>query len=233
MSVEAMAMVLHHSQASGTDKVVLLGIANHEGDGGSWPAVATLAKYARCSERSVRYSLKRLVESGELVVVRQGGGSSEMRDDRRPNLYRVRVSCPPSCAGGTDHRERGEADCRPQVDGVKQASERGEAGFRDGVKPTAAEPSIEPSKNHQRKSSMTDSWQPDAANVERLKAKYPRLHLQDEIDKFRDHWISKGERRADWNAGLRTWMANADKWSKPSGFAPSGDYAAGSGGIYQ
>lgn len=80
---------------------------------------------------------------------------------------------------------------------------------------------------------MTEEWQPDAANVERLKAKYPRLHLHDEIDKFRDHWISKGERRADWNAGLRTWMANADKWSKPSGFAPSGDYAAGSGGIYQ
>lgn len=34
MSIEAMAVALHHSKTQGATKLVLLGIANHEGDGG-------------------------------------------------------------------------------------------------------------------------------------------------------------------------------------------------------
>lgn len=229
-----MAIVLHHSQASGTDKVVLLGIANHEGDGGSWPSVATLAKYGQCSERAVRYSLKRLVESGELKVMRQAGGGDALRDDRRPNLYRVLVRCPEDCSGGMTHRKRGEADFRPSGGGVKQVSERGEAGFRDGVKQVAAEPSLEPSKKNKAKTTaMTEDWQPDSTNLERIKAKHPLLDVQTELDNFRDHYISKGERRADWNASLRTWMRNAEKWSKPKNATTgSSEFPAGSGGVY-
>lgn len=234
MSVEAMAVVLHHSKASGTDKVVLLGIANHEGDGGSWPSVATLAKYGQCSERAVRYALRRLVESGELRVTVQAGGNESTRKDRRPNLYRVTVGCPADCAGGTDHKSRGEADCIPNGHGVKPVSERGEASFRNGVKPTAAEPSLEPSKNHkaERTSKMTETWQPNPDNLATIKDKHPTVDVARELENFRDHYISKGERRADWNASLRTWMRNAEKWSKPKGHVPSGQFAAGSGGVY-
>jgi hypothetical protein len=145
MSIERMAVVLHHSKASGSDKLVLLGIANHDGDGGAWPSVGTLARYSNMSERSVRYSLKRLVELGELQVERQAGGNDKTRPDRRPNRYLVNVECPVDCGGGTQHRLRGEADCIPIADGVKQTAQRGEAGFRNGVKHTAAEPSLEPS----------------------------------------------------------------------------------------
>jgi len=232
MSVEAMAIVLHHSRASGTDKVVLLGIANHEGDGGSWPSVATLAKYGQCSERAVRYALKRLVESGELRVIRQAGGGESLRDDRRPNLYRVLVRCPVDCSGGMNHRERGEADFHPSDDGVKQASERGEAGFRDGVKQAAAEPSLEPSKKNKKATAMTDDWQPNETNLERLTAKYPNLDLASQVEKFRDYYISKGDKRVDWDASLRTWCSNAQEWSKPKGYTPSGQFAAGAGGVY-
>ena len=231
-----MAIVLHHSKAAGTDKVVLLGIANHEGDGGSWPAVATLAKYAQCSERAVRYSLKRLVEAGELSIVRQGGGRDGLRDDRRPNLYRVLVSCPADCSGGMNHQRRDEAGFPPKVDGVKPVSERGEAGFRDGVKQVAAEPSLEPSKNNRpkRTSQMTEDWQPNPENLKRIREKHPTLDHQREIENFRDHYISKGEKRADWDASLRTWMRNAEKWSKPDKRQTTGSpqFPAGSGGVF-
>ena len=79
---------------------------------------------------------------------------------------------------------------------------------------------------------MTEDWQPDERNLSRLKEKHPTVDLQTELANFRDHWISKGERRADWNAGFRTWVRNAEKWAKPNGFRPSGSHAAGSGGIY-
>lgn len=236
MSVEAIAAVLHHSQASGTDKVVLIGIANHEGDGGSWPAVATLAKYAQCTERAVRYSLKRLVGSGELTVIRQAGGNENTRSDRRTNLYRVTVSCPDDCAGGSNHKARGEADFPPTDNGVKQASERGEAGFRHGVKPTSPEPYLEPSKNHTKKRSsrMTSEWQPNSDNLAIIQQKHPTMNAIAELDNFRDHYISKGETRADWDASFRTWMRNAEKWAKPdkTRHTPTGGFPAGAGGVY-
>lgn len=236
MSVEAIAAVLHHSKASGTDKVVLIGIANHEGDGGSWPAVATLAKYAQCSERAVRYALKRLVETGELTVSLQAGGNENTRADRRPNLYRVTVSCPADCAGGSNHKQRGEGDFHPPANGGQPASERGATGFRNGGQPAAAEPSLEPSKNHPRKrpSPMTEDWQPNDDNLATIKQKHPTIDAAREIENFRDHYISKGETRADWDASLRTWMRNAEKWAKPdrTRHTPTGPFAAGSGGVY-
>lgn len=211
-----MAVVLHHSTASGSDKLVLLGIANHDGDGGAWPSVGTLARYANLSDRAVRYSLKRLVESGELEVERQAGGNEDTRPDRRPNRYRVHVDCPADCTGGTQHRLRGEAHFRSERDGVKPTSERGEAGFRDGVKPTAAEPSLEPSKKPIAKTqtSMTEDWQPDPANWQRICTATKGVDHTTELENFRDHYISKAEKRADWNASLRTWMRNAEKWKR-------------------
>lgn len=144
MSVEAIAVCLHHSRAAKTDKLVLLGIANHDGDGGAWPSVATLARYANCSERHVQRAIANLVDLGELQVVRQRGGNEGTRADRRPNLYRVRVSCPPNCDGSTQHRLRGDAGDTP-FDGATKQAQRGDISDTHGVTPVSPEPSLEPS----------------------------------------------------------------------------------------
>lgn len=107
MSVEAMSAVLNHSRAKGTDKLVLLGIANHQGDGGAWPTVATLARYANATERSVQRSIANLTRLGELLVERQAGGIAGLKSYQRPNRYVVTVTCPPSCDGTVNHRLRG------------------------------------------------------------------------------------------------------------------------------
>lgn len=106
MSVEAMAVVLHHSRAKATVKLVLLGIANHDGDGGAWPTVATLARYANVHPRNVQKALERLVTLGELYVEPQAGGLANLADCERPNLYRVLVRCPVWCDGSTQHRDQ-------------------------------------------------------------------------------------------------------------------------------
>lgn len=99
-----MAIVLHHSKAKGTALNVLLGVANHDGDGGAWPSVETLAKYGRCQRRRVQQILGELVDEGELSVEHQAGGLPETADYRRPNRYRVLVSCPVDCDGTAQHR---------------------------------------------------------------------------------------------------------------------------------
>lgn len=134
MSVEAMSAVLNHSKAKGTEKLVLLGIANHQGDGGAWPTVATLARYANVTERAVQHALSKLVRSGELAIMRQQGGTSDLRRDKRPNRYESLVRCPQHCDGTTNHRLRDYPQTPdlqlvvPGTDGMKQASPGGQPG---------------------------------------------------------------------------------------------------------
>lgn len=99
-----MAIVLHHSRATGTAKLLLLGIANHDGDGGSWPSLMRLATYAGVDIRNVRRALPKLVELGEVEVIANGGGMVNTPEHARTHLYRLLVKCPPNCDGTTQHR---------------------------------------------------------------------------------------------------------------------------------
>jgi hypothetical protein len=107
MSIEYLAICLHHSTSKGTDKLVLLGIANHAGDGGAWPTVSTLARYANVNARQVQKCLQRLVSRGEIAIYVQGGGTVDYADHERPNRYDVRVQCPPHCDRSANHRTSG------------------------------------------------------------------------------------------------------------------------------
>lgn len=99
-----MALVLHHADVRGTDKVILLGIANHDGDGGAWPSVATLAKYANVTTRNVQKSLRELERLGLIRSYIQGGGLVSHPDSKRPNRYEVLVRCPEGCDRTSQHR---------------------------------------------------------------------------------------------------------------------------------
>lgn len=140
MSIESMAMALHHSAAKSTDLLILLGIANHDGDGGSWPAIATLAKYARCSERRVTQGIQTLEIMGEITVARNAGGTHTTRNSYRTNHYTILLRCPSDCDGTTQHRPRGEQTSP----GVKESAPGVNTPSPPGVKPASPESSLEP-----------------------------------------------------------------------------------------
>ena len=106
MSVEMISLVLNYSRAEGRAKVVLIGIANHHGYNGAWPSIATLAKYANSSERSVKRDLKYLQDLGEIVVESQGG---EGKSQYKTNKYWISIS------GVTDGAIRGDRVGKPGV----------------------------------------------------------------------------------------------------------------------
>lgn len=90
MSVESIAAVLNADlPINPTAKLVLVGIANHDGDGGAWPSVATLARYAGVSTRSVQRALADLIEAGLIERLVNEGGTHRTPDHERPNLYRI------------------------------------------------------------------------------------------------------------------------------------------------
>ncbi len=170
MSVESMAIALHHSRATGVARLVLLGIANHDGDGGAWPSLDTLSVYAGgVSVRSVRRALSELKQLGE--ISREVNAGHGYRPDRRPNLYRFLLTCPQECDRTSRHRVRGigagrdgrtpmsarpdattgpvDSDPVDNLNGGTQASprwvERADAGVRHGRTQLSAKPSVEPS----------------------------------------------------------------------------------------
>lgn len=105
MSVEAVAIALHHSRAKGTAKLVLVGIANHAGDGGAWPAMSTLARYANVHRSNAQRAIQTLVKLREIEVEVQAGGLPSMAEHERPNRYHMVLSCPPWCDRTMQHRD--------------------------------------------------------------------------------------------------------------------------------
>ena len=108
MSVESVAIALHHSRAKGSAKLVLIGIANHDGDGGAFPKIATLAKYANIHPRNVVKCLNTLGALGEIIIHQNAGGTLKTPDSIRPNLYEFILSCPDDCDRTKNHRLDGE-----------------------------------------------------------------------------------------------------------------------------
>lgn len=104
MSVEAIAIALHHSRAKGAAKLILIGIANHDGDGGAWPAISTLATYGGINERNAHYAIEKLESLGEVRRTINGGGGRQTAEHMRPNLYTFHLKCPPNCDGTKQHR---------------------------------------------------------------------------------------------------------------------------------
>lgn len=85
MSIRVMSHVWQHSQAKGSELLLLLAIADFADDeGAAYPAVKTLAGKVRMSIRAVNYLLKKLIEDGELAV-EAGGGRGHA------NVYRVQT----------------------------------------------------------------------------------------------------------------------------------------------
>lgn len=147
MSIEAIAIALHHADGlTSTERLVLIGVANHHSEGGCWPSTATLGKYAGVSERNVRKALKRLQEVGYLAVDVNGGPG--VRADQRPNLYHFLLRCPVTCDGSTAHRNGGSESSPRTERGVGEGSNGGSEATERGVGGdllTIKEPSVEPS----------------------------------------------------------------------------------------
>ena len=128
MSVESLSRALNVPDVTQPERLVLVGIANHDGDGGAWPSIATLARYSCVKERAVQTTISAMVAKGWLRVQVNAGGNRNTRDDRRPNLYEIIWDALP----------RGAVHDTP-------SAPRGAIQRADGVQPVAPEPSLEPS----------------------------------------------------------------------------------------
>jgi len=194
MAIEIMVNVLHNSKATGRAKLILLGIANHQGENGAYPSIATLAKYANCSERSVKRDLKELEELGELHIIPQ---AAPVDAQYKPNLYWVTIS------GVTD-----EAGVTTQVS-------RGDSSGKSGVTVGGTLNVNRNLKKQERKGErLPEEFQPDEKSWKIMAEHFPQIDLKLETHAFRDYWQSATGANAtkkDWDAAWRNWIRNSYK----------------------
>lgn len=92
MSFKAVDTALDYSEAEGSDRLVLVVIAeaaNQEGHE-AWPAIDTIARRSRVSRRTVFRSIKHLEEMGEIEVDYKAGKNGTNRYSLAPLMERAR-----------------------------------------------------------------------------------------------------------------------------------------------
>ena len=89
MSIEVMNSVWKHSKSEGRARLVLLAIADHQGEIGAWPSLERIAEMVNASVRSVQRDIAILEALGELKVERQNAPTSTQY---KSNLYWVTLS---------------------------------------------------------------------------------------------------------------------------------------------
>lgn len=108
-----MAIALHHSRAKGSAKLVLIGIANHDGDGGAMPSMATLSVYGGVDVRQARKLVRRLEALGEIRTHVQAATLDYLDDHQQPNRYDFLLACPVWCDRSRHHRDTRKSYRRP------------------------------------------------------------------------------------------------------------------------
>lgn len=200
MSIEIMSLVLNHSKATGRAKLVLMGIANHQGDQGSWPSIATLARYANASEASVHRDIRLLQELGELRVELQAAPTNTKY---KTNLYWVIIDPKTDESLGVSNSV-----------GVSDSTLRGVKSDSLGVSPSDGQNIIRNLKKPNL--GFNENWQPSEQQKTELQKKYPSANLDQHLQEMILYIIERGEQAKvkSMPAKFSRWMINADKYAK-------------------
>jgi hypothetical protein len=101
MSIESMSLALNlvDDRLTPSDKLLLVGIANHDGDGGAYPTLETLARYCGITVRGVQKRLEHVQVLGYVRRDINGGGSAKCPVHLRPTLYHLNLKAPGELQG--------------------------------------------------------------------------------------------------------------------------------------
>jgi DNA-binding transcriptional ArsR family regulator len=219
--------------------------------GSAYPAVATLARAAKISERAVGIHLEKLVKAGWLTRTER-----PRKDGRQaPHLYQAKLRPRPNevQAGQT------ERDDNPRPNETQSQTERrSEEGLKtEGLKkedpslyslspssPSKAKPSTpasqsSPSIAAPAKSGIEEKNQPSPFPSGRFlltkemfafaeKLGLDRDQTKERTSSFKDHALAHGWCRADWVAAWRAWIRRSVKLDPP----PADDEPIGWSGDY-
>lgn len=205
-----MNAVWKQSRSDGRARLVLLAIADHQGEIGAWPSIATLAKMVNSSERSVQRDIQYLQSIGELRVEVQ---NAPTRQQYKSNLYWVTL--PGVTAGVTETHS-----------GVTETA----SGVTAGGVQTLIEPLLETNNltNAHFEQLFDEFWNAYPRKLDKAKA-FRAFRSALKRTKFEDimagviGYRNDSARNPDFTKYPATWL-NSDSWENAA--TPSADSEA-------
>lgn len=194
MSVQATTWVWEHSKATGSDRLVLLAIAdaaNREG-AQSFQSAPSLAKMTGLSVRTVWRSIDALISLGELS-----------KEGRQGEYQTTVYALPGVSVCHSDNLARRDNQ------GVSAVPKMATA-----VPPIGTQPHI-PQKDNPKGSRVTDDFAPTELMLAWARKNTPNVDVKLETSQFIDHHIAKGTIMKSWDRAWQTWMRNQQKWNAP------------------
>tara|TARA_R110000868_G_scaffold234537_2_gene488228 strand:+ start:309 stop:1097 length:789 start_codon:yes stop_codon:yes gene_type:complete len=210
MSIEIMNAVWKQSKSDGRARLVLLAIADHQGEIGAWPSLQTLARMVNGSERSVQRDIQHLQDIGELKVEYQ---NAPTRNQYKSNLYWVTLPL----AGVTETA----SGVTETPSGVTNAP----SGVTAGGVQSLIEPLRETNKNAQSKELFDEFWNAYPRKLDKAKA-FRAFKSALTRAKFEDilagvvAYRNDPKRNPDFTKYPATWLAS-DSWENAA-TAPEG-----------
>lgn len=217
MSVKVMNAVFERYPNGGGEMLLALALADHASDDGTrvYPSIKALAEKTRQSERSVQYQLRRMQESGWLILVNAGNGGRSMHSEYRISLDWIKgAEIAPLEKGATDDAKgandstKGRNPEQERVQPVAPANNRHRTiNEPSGIVDAGAE------KNQTgRATALPDGFEPNET-ADRLAGELG-LVVTAELEAFEDHHMANGSTFKDWQAAFRTWLRNSAKFAQ-------------------
>ena len=195
MSISAMTLAMYHSKATYSTRLVLIAIANFEGEHGAYPSHETIGRLAGgLNRRTVQRAIDDLVELGELTEVKRDGIT---------NLYHVAIRCSDGCDGTTQHRvaKRGGL----QTAGGPETAGGGGVQTAGGAVSRPPEPLSNP-KITVRETQLPDDWEPDESLLELFRTKWVDIDPKYHVEQFKLYYLAKGTKHKRWDLTFHRWM---------------------------
>ena len=195
MSIEIMNRVWKNSKATGRARLVLLAIADHQGELGAWPSIATLARMTNSSERSIKRDIQELMALGELRVETQ---AAPIGGQYKTNLYWVTLPGVTEMASGVTE----------SASGVTDLVNRGDSSGTQ----TLNKPLLEPLRET-RATKLPADWSPGDDLIEMFSTKWPSLlpEMDYHIEQFKLYWLGTGKPMKSWDLTFQKWMNTEQK----------------------
>jgi len=214
MSSQAVAWAYRHSPYEhGTFAVhqALADAANDLHDNELWFRLEKLAAKARVRRSTAQSAVKTMVKDGYLETVRARGGPGSSAVYRfvfvadAPVVFRQENGSPDVQI--LDVSEVQDLDVKPNLTSKK---------LRSDVQKANSSPLIEPNRTQLASRGRSTRVPEDFTVTDDMRqwaqSRGIRSDVDEETDRFVDHWTSKGETRVDWVASWRNWMRNADRF---------------------
>lgn len=199
MSIQVMNAVWEHSKADGRARLVLLAIADHQGEIGAWPSIQRLAKMVNASVRSVQRDIAYLQKIGELKVEVQNAPTN---NQYKSNLYWVTV-------GGVSDSDSGVTNAPSGVTDLA-------SGVTAGGVQTLIEPLLKTNISSNENELFTEFWNAYPKKVDKAKA-FRAFRSALNRAKFEDilagvlAYRNDPKRNPDFTKYPASWL-NADAW---------------------